>query len=188
MRCLDTLIAGDLDYFMGFHFVQTTELTKSARIRNCFAYAEGAIVLGDWEQVVFTADRLPTVNNEIGVIGRQTLGATRTQEKKVVQIDCQETTALSICLCGSICLCLGNCVCLSLSEASLVFCLLSMRLSLSEASLYLFSICLGDAFFFSVCQLIVFCTYRRTDSSSAERGSTERYIVCDDRQSENNNA
>jgi hypothetical protein len=87
------LIAGDLDYFMGFHFVQTTELTKSARIRNCFAYAEGALVLGDWEQVVFTADRLPTVNNEIGVIGRQTLGATRTQEKKVIQIDCQETTA-----------------------------------------------------------------------------------------------
>jgi hypothetical protein len=39
------LIAGDLDYFMGFHFVQTTELTKSARIRNCFAYAEGALLI-----------------------------------------------------------------------------------------------------------------------------------------------
>ena len=87
------LISGDLSYFMGFNFVQTTELTKSARIRNCFAYAAGGIVLGDWEQVQFTADRLPTVNNEIGVIGRQTLGATRTQEKKVVQIDCQETAA-----------------------------------------------------------------------------------------------
>jgi hypothetical protein len=37
------------------------------------------------------ADRLPERNNEIGVIGRQTLGATRTQEKKVVQIDCQES-------------------------------------------------------------------------------------------------
>jgi hypothetical protein len=49
------LIAGDLDYFMGFHFLQTTELTKSARIRNCFAYAEGALVLGDWEVIVLSS-------------------------------------------------------------------------------------------------------------------------------------
>jgi hypothetical protein len=88
---IQALIAGDVDYFMGFHFVQTTDLPKTSRIRSCAAYAAGAIVLGDWEEVQLTVDRLPTKNNEIGIIGRQTLGATRTQEKKVVQIDCQES-------------------------------------------------------------------------------------------------
>jgi hypothetical protein len=72
---------------MGFHFIQTTDLPKTSRIRSCAAYSEGAIVLGDWEEVKLTVDRLPTKNNEIGIIGRQTLGATRLQEKKVVQID-----------------------------------------------------------------------------------------------------
>jgi hypothetical protein len=43
--------------------------------------SKGAIVLGDWEEVQLTVDRLPMKNNEIGIIGRQTLGATRLQEK-----------------------------------------------------------------------------------------------------------
>jgi hypothetical protein len=90
---IQALISGDVDYFMGFHFVQTTELSKASRIRSCFAYAEGGLVLGDWEKVQLTVDRLPTKNNEISIIGRQTLGATRTQEGKVVQIDCQESAA-----------------------------------------------------------------------------------------------
>jgi hypothetical protein len=87
------LISGDLDYFMGFRFLQVTELTKTSRIRNCFAYAADGLVLGDWEDVQFTAGNILDKNNEIGIIGRQTLGATRTQEKKVVQIDCQEAAA-----------------------------------------------------------------------------------------------
>ena len=90
---IQALISGEVDYYMGFHFVQTTELPKASRIRSCMAYAEGGIVLGDWENVQLTVDRLPMKNNEIGIIGRQTLGATRTQEKKVVQIDCQESVA-----------------------------------------------------------------------------------------------
>jgi hypothetical protein len=90
---VQALIAGTLKYFMGFHFVITTELPKTSRVRSCVAYAEGGLVLGDWEDIQLTADRLPERNNDIGVIGRQTLGATRTQEKKVVQIDCQETAA-----------------------------------------------------------------------------------------------
>ena len=90
---VQALIAGTLKYFMGFNFVMTTELPKTSRIRSCVAYAAGGLVLGDWEKVQLTIDRLPTKNNEIGVIGRQTLGATRTQEKKVVQIDCQEVVA-----------------------------------------------------------------------------------------------
>jgi hypothetical protein len=52
------LIAGDLDYFMGFHFVQTTELTKSARIRNCFAYAEGESICITFFSCVRVAPRV----------------------------------------------------------------------------------------------------------------------------------
>jgi hypothetical protein len=90
---IQALISGEVDYYMGFHFVQTTELPKASRIRSCVAYCEGGLILGDWEEVKLTVDRLPTKNNEIGIIGRQTLGATRLQEKKVVQIDCQESAA-----------------------------------------------------------------------------------------------
>jgi hypothetical protein len=38
---IQALIAGDLDYFMGFHFIQTTDLPKTSRVRSCVAYCEG---------------------------------------------------------------------------------------------------------------------------------------------------
>jgi hypothetical protein len=41
------LISGEVDYFMGFHFLQTTELTKAGRVRSCYAYAEGGKYQGE---------------------------------------------------------------------------------------------------------------------------------------------
>jgi hypothetical protein len=54
-----------MDFFMGFQFLQVTELTKTSRIRNCFAYAADGLVLGDWEDVQFTAGNILDKNNEI---------------------------------------------------------------------------------------------------------------------------
>lgn len=83
------LAQGQLNTFCGFEFVRTERLLKAAE-RTCFAWVKSGLHVGKWDDLVVKMDERADKNYVWQVYARATLGATRTQEKKVVQIDCSE--------------------------------------------------------------------------------------------------
>lgn len=84
------LAQGQIDTFMGFKFVRSERLTKAATTRSCVAWVKSGLHVGHWEGLTVKMDERPDKNYVWQVYARATLGATRTQEKKVVQVDCLE--------------------------------------------------------------------------------------------------
>jgi hypothetical protein len=85
------LVEGNIDRFMGFKFVRTelvpTGTDNSAAVRFAIAYAKSGIVLADEGRKVHM-DILPSQNHTLQIRSVASLGATRKQEKKVVEISC----------------------------------------------------------------------------------------------------
>ena len=87
-----TLPTGKVETFLGFQFVWSTILTVSSSIRTCFACDKGALVLG--------FAKMPTVNldparsdkkfNPYALV-KMTLGSVRVEEKRMVEIKCDES-------------------------------------------------------------------------------------------------
>lgn len=84
------LVQGDVDTFMGFKFIQIELLPKASTTRSCIAWARSGLHLGMWNDITTRiserADK--SYANQIYVKG--TFGATRVEEKKVVEIQCTE--------------------------------------------------------------------------------------------------
>ncbi len=85
------LVEGNIDRFMGFKFIRTelvpTGTDNSSAVRFAIAYAKSGIVLADEGKKVHM-DVLPTRNHSLQIRSVASLGATRKQEKKVVEISC----------------------------------------------------------------------------------------------------
>ena len=84
------LAQGQIDTFMGFKFIRTERLVKEGQTRQCFAWVKSGLHVGKWEELTVKMDERPDRNYVWQVYARATMGATRTQEKKIVQINCIE--------------------------------------------------------------------------------------------------
>jgi hypothetical protein len=85
------LVQGEINTFMGFQFHMSTRLAKSGNIRTCFAWAEDGIKLAVGKDVMSRIDERSDKSYSTQVYYCATFGATRMEEAKVVQIDCDES-------------------------------------------------------------------------------------------------
>ena len=83
------LVDGKLMKYCGFNIVHSERLTVDGSAnRRCPAWAKSGVVLGIWNDMETTIDRLPTKNNSTQILSRMTIGATRSEEGKVIEILC----------------------------------------------------------------------------------------------------
>lgn len=85
------LVDGKITSFMGFNFIVLERLPLASNIRNVCAWAKSGMHLGLWNDIqtdVRQRADLSSLPWQVYVQG--TFGATRTEEKKVVQINCFE--------------------------------------------------------------------------------------------------
>ncbi len=90
------LVNGEINTFAGFTFLQSERLSSTAgasgkgATRHCFAYAKSGLHVGIWDDFNIKVDERPDKNYAWQIYATASIGAVRTQEKKVIQIDCQE--------------------------------------------------------------------------------------------------
>ena len=85
------LVQGEVNQFMGFNFIVTNRLAKSGNIRSCFAWAEDGLALAVGRDVMARIDERSDKGYSTQVYYCMSIGATRMEEEKVVQIDCDES-------------------------------------------------------------------------------------------------
>ena len=86
------LVEGKVDSYMGFKFIRTQRLPKSATdVRRCFAWVASGMALGVGEDVVTRIAERPDKAFSTYVYLKMTIGASRLEEKKVARIFCDET-------------------------------------------------------------------------------------------------
>jgi len=86
------LAQGQIDTFMGFKFIRSEKLTLDGDgNRQVFAWAEDGIVISQGEGGTTTrVTERPDKNYSVQVFREETFGATRMEEKKIVEIACTE--------------------------------------------------------------------------------------------------
>ncbi len=88
---IKALVQGDVDTFMGFQFIMTNRLSiDSNDIRSCFAWAEDGIKVAMGKEPTARIDERADKSYATQVYYCQTLGATRMEETKVVEVLCEE--------------------------------------------------------------------------------------------------
>lgn len=79
----------------GFHVVVTERLQTSASntLRNCFAFVRSGLVFGLWRDTTTFVDHRPDLaSRPWQLTAVATFGAVRTQNHKVIQINCKDST------------------------------------------------------------------------------------------------
>lgn len=84
------LVSGQPGTLCGFNIVQCEKVTTSSTTRKCFAYHRTGICLGVWLDFLASIDIMPGLHFSAQVYAGQSYGATRLEEKKVVEVDCYE--------------------------------------------------------------------------------------------------
>jgi hypothetical protein len=86
------LVQGDVDTFMGFKFchIERLGLVPSTTHRRVFAWAKSGMHLGMWNDLTTRISERDDKSYSTQVYVKGTFGATRTEEKKVVEILCNE--------------------------------------------------------------------------------------------------
>lgn len=88
---IKALVQGDVDSFMGFHFIPYESLgVDGSSDRRVIAWAKSGSVLGQWNGLTTRIDERKDKNYTVQVHMSGTIGATRTQEAKVIEILCAE--------------------------------------------------------------------------------------------------
>jgi hypothetical protein len=85
------LVQGEIDTFLGFKFIVTNRLAKSGNDRTCFAWAEDGLALGVGRDIMARIDERSDKGYATQVYYCMSIGATRMEEEKVVQIICDES-------------------------------------------------------------------------------------------------
>jgi hypothetical protein len=87
------LVQGELNTFMGFNFITSTRLAHDSGtdVRTCFAYAVDGITLAVAKDLTVRIDERPDKGYAVQVYACMSIGATRMEEEKVVQISCDES-------------------------------------------------------------------------------------------------
>lgn len=84
------LVDGRITAFMGFNFIHSERLALSGSNRRVPAWAESGMHLGIWGDVVGRVSERDDKSYSTQVYTKSTIGATRLEEKKVVEILCAE--------------------------------------------------------------------------------------------------
>lgn len=84
------LVDGRIKSFMGFNFIDSERLPISNNNRQIPCWAQSGVHLGVWEEVNVDIGIRRDKSNSVQVYVKGTFGATRLEEKKVVQIICSE--------------------------------------------------------------------------------------------------
>jgi len=84
------LASGVVAQFMGFNFVLSERLPLSGTDRSIPVWVPSGMHMGMWEDLRTEIDRRPDKSYATQVYVAATIGATRTQEEKVVRIICSE--------------------------------------------------------------------------------------------------
>lgn len=84
------LVQGEMDTFMGFKFIPYEGLTASSTDRYCLAWHKTGVHLGVWNNLETKISERNDLNHTTQIFMRGTIGATRTNEEKVVRVICSE--------------------------------------------------------------------------------------------------
>lgn len=85
------LVDGNIKAFMGFEFVRSERMPISSTTRKAAAYHRSGMCLGVWMDMLTSIDILPGKHFSAQIYAGQSYGATRLEEKKVVEISCVES-------------------------------------------------------------------------------------------------
>jgi hypothetical protein len=86
------LVSGQVDTFLGFKFIHNERLgVDGSSNRRCIAWAKSGIVFGQWNGLETKIGERPDKEYLNQVFMRGTIGGTRTQEAKVVEVLCTES-------------------------------------------------------------------------------------------------
>lgn len=83
------LVDGTLNTFMGFKFRRTQLLPKTSTVRSCFAYAKSGVILAE-RGLKTHMDVRADLSHSLQIRSVASLAAVRMEEKKVVEIACDE--------------------------------------------------------------------------------------------------
>lgn len=84
------LTKGEVDSFMGFKFVSIERLPKVSTTRRCLAWAKSGLHLGIWNDITTRISERDDKSYATQVYAKATIGATRVEEGKVVEVECTE--------------------------------------------------------------------------------------------------
>ena len=84
------LVQGEVNTFMGFMFKRSERLGVASSVRSCLAWHKSGLHLGMWGGLFTRIGERPDKKYLTQVFMKGTMGATRTNEEKVVEILCSE--------------------------------------------------------------------------------------------------
>lgn len=85
------LVDGRIRSFMGFNFIDSQRLLlEDSTVRRCPAWSRTGVLLGIWNDVTGRVSERDDKSYSTQVYAKCTVGATRLEEKKVVEIECAE--------------------------------------------------------------------------------------------------
>ena len=85
------LVQGDINSYLGFRFHTSTRLAISGNIRTCFAWQGDGLLLGVGKDVKARISERADKSFSTQVYYCMSIGATRMEEEKVVQLDIDES-------------------------------------------------------------------------------------------------
>ena len=85
------LANGEINSFLGFNFIVSNRLAKSSTTRSCIAYAQDGIALAVGKDVNARIDERSDKSYATQVYYCMSIGATRMEEAKVVEVQCTES-------------------------------------------------------------------------------------------------
>lgn len=85
------LAQGQLDTFLGFKFIRTERLIKVSTSRFCLAWVKSGVGLALGEDIKTRIDERVDLSYAVQVYLSMTMGATRIEDAKVVEIECVES-------------------------------------------------------------------------------------------------
>lgn len=90
---IKALVHGEINTYMGFEFIRTQllPLNTTTDIRSCYAFAKSGCMLGIWKDRTTFISQNPERKFMWQAYMKMTLGATRMEEAKVVEIACDES-------------------------------------------------------------------------------------------------
>jgi hypothetical protein len=88
---IKALVQGDVDSFVGFNFKKTELLTKVSTTRTCIAWVKSGMLLANSAEISTEMTRRADKSYATQVYGRMSIGATRMEEAKCVEIACIES-------------------------------------------------------------------------------------------------
>lgn len=83
------LVDGNINTFMGFKFRRTQLLPVTANVRSCYVYVKSGVVLAERGLKTYM-DIRTDLSHSLQIRSVASLGAVRMEEKKVVEISCDE--------------------------------------------------------------------------------------------------